>query len=239
MATETPSTTAENPLQNSLARITGQDPLSQSAGTSSLLSYDDTSAGFRNPQGDIISIKSSPGTGASTAETWSHEAELERLKQSQLEFQYSQQQNELANALRQQEFQRGGEKLALDRAMHEATMRQMQQQYQQGQEELALKRQASEIERANYMRQYGDPSYYTSGQYGRDQAYGAMYGLGNRITANAYDSRGTDNSYQAMLQFNQTQAAMEHASPEMRAAYLRGQQDYRNSRKSAHNPYGY
>jgi hypothetical protein len=213
MPTETPSTTAENPLQNSLARITGQDPLSQSAGTSSLISYDDTSAGFRSPQGDVISIQSSPGTGASTAETWSHEAELERLKQSQLEFQYSQQQNELANAIRQQENQRAGEKLALDRAMHDASMRQMQQQYEQGQKELAMKQRASDIEMANYMRQYGDPNYYLSGQYRADQARSQMSNLGSQAAWERM--QGTGIPYNTM----KTLDAVQKSSPEMRAVF--------------------
>ena len=166
-----------------MAQVVGQNPLSSATGTSSPISYDDLS-GFRSPEQDVISITSSPGSGASTAETWSHEADLERLKQAQLEFQYSQQQNELANAIRQQENQRAGEKLALDRAMHEATMQQMQQQYQQGQEELSLKRRASDIESANFMRQYGDPSYYTSGQNTRDQRNAQIANAGQNAAFN-------------------------------------------------------
>jgi hypothetical protein len=186
MATETPSTTAENPLQNSLARITGQDPLSQSAGTSSLISYDDTSAGFRNPQGDVISIKSSPGTGASTAETWSHEVALENLKRDQLEFQYTQQQNEIANALRQAEnlrsieaSKRAQQEFEMNREMTRAQMANMAAT-QQMQREQSAREQAEFIQKTAH-----DPSYYTSGQAVKDTraelvkragAQGASYG---------------------------------------------------------------
>src|SRR4029077_2243898 len=179
----TAPSTAQNPIKAAMDQVVGQNALSTGTGTTAPISYDDLS-GFRSPQQDVISITSSPGSGASTAETWSHEADLERLKQAQLEFQYSQQQNEVANAIRQQENQRAGEKLALDRAMHEATMQQMQQQYQQGQEELALKRRASDIESANFQRQYGPTSYYTSGQNIRDQQNALLANAGQQAAFN-------------------------------------------------------
>src|SRR4029077_593219 len=185
----TAPSTAQNPIKAAMDQVVGQNALSTGTGTTAPISYDDLS-GFRSPQQDVISITSSPGSGASTAETWSHEADLERLKQAQMEFQYSQQQNELANAIRQQENQRAGEKLALDRAMHEATMRQMQQQYQQGQEELALKKQASEMESANFMRQYGPPSYYTGGQYARDQRNAQIANAGQLAAWNFMQNTG-------------------------------------------------
>jgi hypothetical protein len=141
-----------------MSRIMGTDPaLSTSTGTSSLISYDDTAAGFRNPKGDTISITSSPGTGASTAETWSHEVALEQLKQGQLEFEYQRQQNEIANRLAQAAEQRSIEE-------HNLSMQSMQKQMANDQAQL-------DLATADYMYKHGgqSPQYFTSGQSERDR----------------------------------------------------------------------
>jgi hypothetical protein len=187
-----PSTVA-NPLQQSLARIAGEDPLSQSAGTSSLISYDDTSAGFRNPQGDVISITSSPGTGATTAETWSHEVALENLKREQMEFQYTQQQNEISNALRQSENLRAVAAAERDRQAHELSLQQIRAQMASQAEENRLRQEAAQREAATFMKETGHaPSYYTSGQADRDtrdiliKNVASLYGSGLVSGSNNY-----------------------------------------------------
>ena len=97
------STTPPNPLAESLAKVTGLDPLSTGTGTASPITYDPDQA-FRAPAGDTINITGDPGSGASQSETWSHELALENLKNQQLQFQYEQQQDLLAQALSQQQF---------------------------------------------------------------------------------------------------------------------------------------
>jgi hypothetical protein len=119
-ATAAPSTAPEeeNPLQASLNKIAG-GALSRDTGTSTgVISYDPTQS-FR-PTGDAINISASPGTGASTAETWSHEIALENLKKSQLEFEYQQQQNAIANALKQQEAARAAQAQTFSQGLQSA-----------------------------------------------------------------------------------------------------------------------
>lgn len=91
--------TAPTPLDESLTKFlggSGASALSPNQVTygstvpSSEIGYDPNNQ-FR-PQGDILTINAEPGTGASTAETWSHELELERQKQDALEFEFQQQQ---------------------------------------------------------------------------------------------------------------------------------------------------
>lgn len=72
------SPAAEDPLRQSLARITGVNPLAATTGTSSSVAGTSSPISYERPfaiGGDTISIQSSPGTGVSTAETWSHEAQ--------------------------------------------------------------------------------------------------------------------------------------------------------------------
>ena len=91
--------TAPTPLDESLTKFLGGSGASKlspnqvtygSTVPSSNIGYDPNNQ-FR-PQGDILTINAEPGTGASTAETWSHELELERQKQDALEFEFQQQQ---------------------------------------------------------------------------------------------------------------------------------------------------
>ena len=104
MPTKTASTAAPNPLAESLAKVTGLDPLSESAGTANPITYDPDMA-FRAPEGDTINITGDPGTGASQSETWSHDIALEQLKNQQLQFEYAQQQDLLEQAVQQQQYQ--------------------------------------------------------------------------------------------------------------------------------------
>jgi hypothetical protein len=157
----------QNPIKAAMEQVVG-DPLSTTAGTTTPISYDDLS-GFRSPQQDAISITSSPGTGASTSETWSHEVALENLKRDQLEFQYTQQQNEIANALRQAEnlraieaSQRAGQEFELNKQYQAAQMANMA-------ETQRLQREQSGREAGEFIQKTGhDASYYTSGKYKQD-----------------------------------------------------------------------
>ena len=101
MATAAPSTLT-NPLEESYARITGTDPLSTTTGTQSLINYEDLGNRSETP-GDVITIQGDPGTGATTAESWAHEIELENQRREALEFEWQQQQQEFQNALEQQQ----------------------------------------------------------------------------------------------------------------------------------------
>ena len=102
MAAAAPSTAPANPLEEGMARIMGQDPFSEATGTS-LINYEDQGGGRGQLPGDVITIQGDPGTGATTAESWAHEIELENQRQQQLEFEWQQQQQEWANALEQQQ----------------------------------------------------------------------------------------------------------------------------------------
>jgi hypothetical protein len=83
-----------------MARIMGQDPLSQSTGTSSLLGYD-TGTAARAPASDVITITGDPGIGATTAEKWAHELALANQQQQLTQFSWQKQQADIANAMAQ------------------------------------------------------------------------------------------------------------------------------------------
>lgn len=136
--------TSINPLEESLQKLTG-DALSKTTGTSMPISYDDTSAGFRDPQGDVISITSSPGSGASQAETWKHELDLEALRREQLTFEYNQAQDVIANALRQQEEQRAQTAASQTAASHAAALKQSQQDLLSSKEALTASQQSRNL----------------------------------------------------------------------------------------------
>ena len=110
--------TAPTPLDESLTKFlggSGASTLSPNQVTygstvpSSNIGYDPNNQ-FR-PQGDILTINAEPGTGASTAETWAHELDVERQKQDALEFEFQQQQeaNRLAEEAAALEIARASE----------------------------------------------------------------------------------------------------------------------------------
>lgn len=143
MAAAAPSTRAPNPLAQSLAAITGEDALSASTGTSPI---DYENGGFR-PGGDIIEITGNPGTGATTAETWGHEIELEKLKNVQAQFAYEQQQNILENARAQAQLQ-------LQQQQYSSTLAEQQRQFQLQQAAAGLQQQQYGSTLAEQQRQY-------------------------------------------------------------------------------------
>ena len=106
-----PSTVPANPLEDSLAKIMGTNTAAPATSASSLIGYD-PSASFRQPEADVISIYGDPGTGATTAETWAQQNELARQAQEQLEFEYQQSQDVLAQQLAQAEEARQAEEAA-------------------------------------------------------------------------------------------------------------------------------
>jgi hypothetical protein len=195
MATAAP-TTEQNPIKAAMEQVVG-NPLSATAGTTPPISYDDLS-GFRSPQQDVISIQSSPGTGASTAETWSHEVALENLKRDQLEFQYTQQQNEIANALRQAENLRSIE--ASKRAQQEFEMNREFTRAQMANmaETQRLQREQGQRESGEFIQKTGhDPGYYTSGKAAAEQRANMIkqagsqdYGTGGGNRTQEYLARG-------------------------------------------------
>jgi hypothetical protein len=104
--TKAPSTAAPppseiNPLAEGLARVTGGDPLSTSTGTEMPIGYEN----FTPVGGDVVNITSSPGSGATQAETWAHDIALQNLQRQQLQFAYQQQQDFITNAVRAQQAQ--------------------------------------------------------------------------------------------------------------------------------------
>jgi hypothetical protein len=145
MAYEIPSTLAPNPLKEGMARIMGQDPLSQTAGTSDLLSYQDN-AGARLPASDVIAITGDPGTGASTAETWAHEIALENQKRDLAQFQWQQEQANLQNAISQ-----ASERRAAD--MYNAQVQALNYSNQLAQQEYGLRQEEANRQAAKEARE--------------------------------------------------------------------------------------
>ena len=119
-ATAVPSTAPKdeegNPLAESLAKITGKSPLSKSAGTSTGVIGYDPSQTFR-PSGDAISVVTTPGTGATTAESWSHDIALENQRQQALQFEYQQRQDTLNQAMKEQAAQQAAQQQAFSQGI--------------------------------------------------------------------------------------------------------------------------
>jgi hypothetical protein len=103
MATEAPSTLPENPLDDSLKKFLGakkKTPTNPAAPIDDTPIGYDPNASFR-PTGDQLTINAIPGTGATTAESWSHDIALENQKQQALEFEFQQRQAAEENARQQ------------------------------------------------------------------------------------------------------------------------------------------
>lgn len=173
-ATEVPSTAPneeESTLARSLAKITGS-PLSRSAGTSTGVIGYDPSQTFR-PTGDVINISAAPGTGASTPETWAHEISLENLKREQLQFEFTQQQAALSQAMKEAEAARSAQAQAFSQGITSAQagreaataaqqaalapyqLKQAQQSLSNAQYDTALKKAQAEAAQAQSFTQLG------------------------------------------------------------------------------------
>lgn len=98
-----------------MSKITG-NALSTSTGTSPI-DYEG-GGGYRQPEGDVITITGDPGTGASTAETWSHELALENLKNEQAKFAFSQAQFAYEQGQNVLAAQRAAEQMAITQGQY-------------------------------------------------------------------------------------------------------------------------
>src|SRR5580765_3769202 len=223
-ATQVPSTLPEdeeNPLITSLAKIAGKSPLSKAAETSTgVIGYDPEQA-FR-PTGDTISIAASPGTGASTAETWSHDIALENLKREQLQFEYQQQQNALANTLKQQEAERAAQQQAFSQGLSSAEaaraaalaplqIAQAQQSLAVGKQDAAIKAMQAKTAEQDAWIKSGGMTLDQMKQAQRDQAAYSQFLGGSPITQDThrqfvayYNSPQYQRDTTPTLQFNPT-----------------------------------
>jgi hypothetical protein len=206
-ATAVPSTAPKdeegNPLAESLAKITGKSPLSKATGTSTgVIGYDPAQT-FR-PSGDAISVVTTPGTGATTAESWSHDIALENQRQQALQFEYQQQQDTLANAMKeaaatqaaqQQAFSQGitsaqaareAQSAAQQAALAPVNLKSAQQALQTAAYDQQLKKSQAEAAAAQTWQQLGGMTLAQAQQAREDQSRYAQFTQNRPITQDTY-----------------------------------------------------
>ena len=188
--TTLPASVSTTPLDDSLNKLLGTKKKAASP-----IGYD-PNATFR-PGEDTITVAGTPATGATTAESWSHDIALENLKQQELqqEFQqrqtladaaFKQQQADIANQLSQSQF--GLSKAADTRAASQAALT-----AQETQQAMALKAAAEGRAKADALVKYGG---YTEAQipqlYAMNQDYSNFRG-GTAVVP------GSDTAYAAYV----------------------------------------
>jgi hypothetical protein len=209
-ATSAPSTVADSPIDEALAKLMGtKGPLSKTAGTNPI-GYDPNQT-FR-PTGDTLNISNLGGSGVSTPEEWTHEIQLANLAQQSAQQEYTKQaaarefaykaaQDVLANqrsaaqlGMQQAEAQRaralGPAQLQAAQLGNEQTRQAMAVQAQQ----LAIQQAAENRQQMEMMAKYGGIK--NASDLAKMYQSNADY---ERFRAGAYISPDTERQYKAYL----------------------------------------
>src|SRR4029077_20485377 len=91
-------TASENPLDTALKKLMTTKTAKEAQDEMTGIGYTPYSAAPSQPVGDTVTINAQPGTGATQAETWTHESQLGSALQTSLEFEAQQRQKAEENA---------------------------------------------------------------------------------------------------------------------------------------------